>query len=51
MKSFDFENANNWKTTNEEVLLTESERFEFIETELKELKNWKENNVYEKVED
>ena len=51
MKSIDFENIRNWKNLSEEVLLCKNETFQVVEAELRELENWKNNNVYHKIED
>ena len=46
MKSVDFENIRSWKNLNEEVLLCKNETFEVVEAKLRELENWKNNNVF-----
>ena len=51
MKSVDFENIRSWKNCNEEVLLCKNDTFEVVEAKLRELENWKNNNVYNEVED
>ena len=51
MKSVDFENIESWKNLNEEVLLCKNETFEVVEAKLRELENWKNNKVYNEVED
>ena len=45
------ENINGWKNINKEVLLSKVERFEITEAKLKELENWKNNNVYQELDD
>ena len=49
MKSVGFENIRSWKNLNEEVLLCKNETFEVVEAKLRELENWKNNNVYNEV--
>ena len=51
VKSVDFENIRSWKNLNEEVSLCKNETFEVVEAKLRELENWKNNNVYNEVED
>ena len=51
VKSVDFENINGWKNINEEVLLSKVERFKITEPKLKELENWKNNNIYQELDD
>ena len=46
IKSVGLENINDWKNINEEVLLSKVER-----AKLKELENWKNNNVYQELDD
>ena len=50
MKSVNFENINGWKNINEEVLLSEGERFGITAAKLKQLEHWK-NNVYQELDD
>ena len=35
--------------TNEEVMLSDKEKFSITETKMKELQTWKDNNVYTEV--
>ena len=46
MKRVDFENIRSWKNLNEEVLLCKNGTFEVVEAKLRELENWKNNNVF-----
>ena len=50
MKCVDFENISSWKNLNEEVLLCKNETFDVVEAKLKELENWKNNKVYNEVD-
>ena len=45
IKSVDFENIN------EEALLSEVEKFGITGASLRELENWKNNNVYQELDD
>ena len=51
MRSVDFENVSSWKNINEEVLISKNETFEVTEAKLRELENWKNNKVYQEVDD
>ena len=51
MKSVNFEAIPGWENLNEEVLLCKGETFEVAEAKLKELENWRINNLYDEVDD
>ena len=51
MKRLNFEELHEWHIKNESVLMSKSERHDVLEAKHKELKNWIDHDVCEKVED
>ena len=45
------QNVSSWKNISEEVLISKNETFEVIEANLRELEKWKNNKVYQEVDD
>ena len=45
------QNVSSWKNISEEVLISKNETFEVIESNLRELEKWKNNKVYQEVDD